>query len=254
MSDLGSILDEAEFNRRLFFPRADRGGPPKGAHDRTVDVDGAKLQVRVHGSRDGAPTLLLFPGNGEVCSDYDALAPRFARAGAALAVASFRGYGKSTGVPTLRAIVTDAPRIAAAVAIGPMVVMGRSLGAVAAHELYARPVDGMIGVILESALFDLTELVRRRDLTPPAKWSSEERATFAPATKLSKGKLPLLVLHGADDDIVAPREARSAFGAAGAPPAHKTLVMVPDRGHNDIGDSGVYWSAIEAFLESLAER
>ena len=241
-----SIFDRDEFTDRLFFPRTDASPPPAGASDRMIEVEGARLHVRVHAPPGTSGTLLLFHGNGEVVADYDGAAARFARAGVALAVMDYRGYGRSTGRPTLRTLIADARRVAEVVR--PRVVMGRSLGGVAAHELYARPTAGMAGVILESALFDLGGLVRRRGLVPPASLTEEERRTFDPAGKLALGRLPLLVLHGERDNLIAPGEARSALAAAGAAGADKTLVMVPRRGHNDVSGEDLYWTALAAFV------
>lgn len=241
-----SIFDRDEFNDRLFFPRPDASPPPAEASDRMVEVDGARLHVRVHAAPPAAGTLLLFHGNGEVVADYDGAAARFARAGVALAVMDYRGYGRSTGRPTLRTLISDARRVADVVQ--PRLVMGRSLGGVAAHELYARPVAGMEGVILESALFDLGSLIRRRGLVPPASFTEEERAMFEPAAKLALGRLPLLVLHGERDELIALSEAGSALGAAGTAAADKALVVVPGRGHNDVSGGDRYWSALAAFV------
>jgi alpha-beta hydrolase superfamily lysophospholipase len=193
-----SIFDRDEFNDRLFFPRRDASPPPAGATDQMIEVDGARLHVRRHASPAASARLLLFHGNGEVASDYDDAAAHFARAGFALAVMDYRGYGRSTGTPTLRTLISDARRVAEAVQ--PHAVMGRSLGGIAAHELYARPVAGMQRVILESTLFDLSNLIRRRGLTPPARFSHDERATFEPATKLPLGRLPLRRARRADRD------------------------------------------------------
>jgi alpha-beta hydrolase superfamily lysophospholipase len=245
-----SIFDRDEFNDRLFFPRAEASAPPAGATDHMVDVDGARLHVRVHGAPAPAGTLLLFHGNGEVVADYDGAAARFAQAGVALAVMDYRGYGQSTGRPTLRTLISDARRVAEV--IQPRVVMGRSLGGPAAHELYARPTAGMAGVILESALFELGNLIRRRGLVPPARFTQDERETFDPALKLALGRLPLLVLHGERDELIVPSEARSAHAAAGAAEADKALVLVPRRGHNDISAGANYWTALAEFVARLS--
>lgn len=245
-----SIFDRDEFTERMFFERADANLPPEGARDLMVDVDGARLHLRVHAAPRASGTLLLFHGNGEVVADYDDAALQFARAGVALAVVDYRGYGRSTGSPTLRRVVGDARAVAEAVR--PRVVMGRSLGGLAAHELYARPVAGMAGVILESALFDLRALILRRGLAPPASFDDDERATFEPAGKLAAGRLPLLVLHGERDDLIMLDEARAAFAAAGTAAADKTLVVVPRRGHNDISLGDGYWSAIADFVARLS--
>lgn len=237
-----SIFDRDEFNQRLFFPRGDTSPPPPGAIDRRIDVGGAELHVRGYAGPAAAPVFLLFHGNGEVVADHDGLAARFAQLGAQLAVADYRGYGESTGEPTLRDLIGDARRVAEAVR--PRIVMGRSLGGAAAHELYARPTPGLAAVVLESALFDLASLIRRRGMTPPPRFTDDERAVFDPATKLAAGRLPLLVLHGERDELIAPSEAAAALAAAGAAPADKRLVIVPRRGHNDISAGDGYWSAI----------
>lgn len=243
-----SIFDSDEFNDRLFVPRRDASPTPRGADDRLIDVDGAKLHVRIHPPA-GGTILLLFHGNGEVVADYDLAAALFARAGVTLAVMDYRNYGQSTGTSTLRNLIADARLVAEAVR--PHIVMGRSLGGMAAHELYARPVAGMAGVILESALFDIAALVRRRGLEPPATFSDDERTTFDPALKLAAGRLPLLVLHGERDDLIVPREAMSALATAGTPAGQKALVVVPRRGHNDVSLEDSYWSALAGFVAQL---
>src|SRR4029079_11329235 len=106
----------------------------------------------------------------------------------------------------------------------------------------------MEGVILESALFDLAAVVRRRGLEPPAAFSDDERATFDPAFKLAAGRLPLLVLHRERGDLIVPRGAMSALATAGTPAGQKALVMVPRRGHNDVSLEDSYWSALAGFV------
>ncbi|MCX5746377.1 MAG: alpha/beta hydrolase [Proteobacteria bacterium] len=244
-----SLLDRDEFSARLFFPRRDTS-VARDAVDHVVGPDA--VHVRVHAASGATRgTILVFHGNGEVVADYDRARADFARIGARLAVAEYRGYGASGGVPSLRGVIDDARPIAAAVQaeIGdaPLVVMGRSLGGVAAHELYAHPIAGLVGVVLESALFDLDALTRRRGLVPPT-WTADELATFAPAGKLARGRLPLLVLPGADDARIVPAEATAAHAAAGG--SAKQLVFVPGRGHNDLSFSAVYWDALEAFFAS----
>jgi alpha-beta hydrolase superfamily lysophospholipase len=246
---MGSIFDGAPFNESLFFPRDDASAPPPGAVDRFVALGDARVHVRCHAAAGARCTLLLFHGNGEIAADYDDTAHRFAALGAALAIAEFRGYGQSDGVPTLRQLIADARPIAEAVPGAPLIVMGRSLGGAAAHELFAHPIDRMAGVIFESALFDLGNLIRRRGLTPPPGFTADELATFDPATKLPHGRLPVLVLHGARDTTIDPREAAAAHAAAGA--ADKQLVLIPGRGHNDVSAHEAYWAALGAFLDRV---
>src|SRR5688500_12337103 len=101
-------FDGDAFHRTLFFPRAIASEAPAGAHDHFVDVDGAALHLRIHAHASAVATVLFFHGNGEVIADYDHAARSFADAGASLAVVDYRGYGQSTGTPTLRSIILDA--------------------------------------------------------------------------------------------------------------------------------------------------
>lgn len=243
---MGSLFDTSDFNQRLFFPRRDSSPPPSGARDSFVEIEaGVRLHARTHTKADAKATLVYFHGNGEVVHDYDDLAPRFLALGVELVLFDYRGYGQSTGVPTLRNIYADAVKCFATVPRKkPRIVFGRSLGAAAAAELAGR--EGLIdGLVLESGGSDLLALVARRGF-PAMTLSEEERAVFDPREKLKRCRVPALVLHGAEDNLILPREAQGAFEALSS--ADKKLVLVPERGHNDVSLSDVYWSALGAFL------
>lgn len=240
-----SLFDTVEFSSRLFFPRPDHSAPPRGAVDTMVAVDGAQLHVRTHAAPEQARTLLLFHGNGEVVADYDEAGARFAAVGARLVVTDYRGYGASTGTPSLRTAISDARAVLDAVG-GPVIVMGRSLGSACAIDLYAANLPRVVAVILESGSSDLAALVRRRGLPVPEPFDEADTAAFAALPKLARGRAPLLVMHGANDTLIAPREAEVAFEHAGS--AEKRCVLVPDHGHNDLSASPTYWAALAAFL------
>jgi len=251
------VFDSDEFNDALFYPRRDWAPPPPGAVDLDVPGD-ATLHLRWHGPvrRDARamPTLLLFHGNGEVVADYDDAAEMFAEAGARLAVMDYRGYGRSAGTPTLRTTIADATRTLAAMlaaAGAPLIVMGRSLGSACAAELYGKMPEGVVGFVLESGFVDLAGLVRRRGMEAPGRFATGDLEVFDPIPKLARGTRPLLVLHGADDALIPASEAERAFAAAGT--RDKELVLVPDRGHNDVMASKLYWQALSGFLASFSQ-
>ncbi|HEU4534906.1 MAG TPA: alpha/beta fold hydrolase [Polyangiaceae bacterium] len=250
---MSSVFDGAAFNRALFVPRRDRSAPPPGARDHFVDVEGARLHLRVHDGAGLAKVTLLFHGNGEVVADYDGAAEAYARhAGSALAVVDFRGYGLSTGVPTLRDAIADArPALDAARAAAggrPLVIVGRSLGGACAAELCRAEHFDVAGYVFESAPADLAALVRRRGLPVPD-FSPDEIEAFDPLTKLARCARPALVLHGERDTLITPAEARLSFDAlAGCP---RTLALVPGRGHNDVSLHPAYWQALADFYAGL---
>lgn len=245
------MFDSDDFNELLFFPRRDASQTPAGAVDLRVPVVGADLHLRWHRAKESRATMLLFHGNGEVVADYDSAAPSFAAAGAALAVVDYRGYGRSSGTPSLRNIIEDAPLVLRDLGNqtqGPIIVMGRSLGSACACELYGSTTSRVAGFILESGFVDLQALAGRRGISL-LEIDPGDREVFDPLPKLRRGHHPLLVLHGALDDLIVPAEARAAFENAGA--ANKKLVLVEGRGHNDIAESTQYWAAIKTFVNNL---
>src|SRR5258708_2866958 len=97
-----ALLDEAGVTGMMFYPRPDPFPPPPGATDHLIEVGpDAAIGARFYAFDPALPTILYFHGNGEVVSDHDTLAPLYRQAGANLFVAEFRGYGRSTGQPTL---------------------------------------------------------------------------------------------------------------------------------------------------------
>ena len=251
---MSSLFDSHQFNRSLFYPRRDVSPAPDGAMELLVPVADAEVHLRWYRPppRPGV-SVLLFHGNGEVVADYDSLAERFRNCGAELAVVDYRGYGRSRGTPTLRNALQDAPLVVKALnaaGAGSVIVMGRSLGSACAAELYPAPPEFVLGFIWESGAADLRNLVRRRGLTPPAEFFEADLAVFEPCRKLARGHRPLLVIHGEEDSLIDPREARQAFAAAAA--VEKQLCFIPAHGHNDLAYSPLYWESISAFVQRLA--
>ncbi len=253
-----SLLDHPVVARTIFFPRASFGPPPPGARDVMLEVErGVRLHARIHDDPGAAAVVVLFHGNGEVVSDYDTAASRFAQAGGALAVIDFRGYGRSEGTPSVRALVGDAPRALEALlphlvhagASLPVVVMGRSLGSACAAEVVRAVPEITAGLVFESGFSDLVALARRRGLIVES-IAEEDLEMLCPLRKLARGRTPLLVLHGEDDTLIVPEEGRAAYEASRA--EGKRFVLIPQRGHNTLSQHPLYWEELAAFLQRVA--
>lgn len=246
-----SIFDSAGFTSTMFYPQRRVSGPPRGARDLSIEVaPGVRLHARVHTREGSLATVLLFHGNGEVVSDYDSAASSYSAVGADLAVVDYRGYGASTGSPTLRDCLRDAPAALDAVIEAtrgrPLIVMGRSLGSMCAAELCQTARPEVAGYIFESGIADLVSLLRRRGLVQGVPLPEADVSTFCPLKKLARCTTPTLVMHGADDEIIAPHEATRAHEALAT--RHKLLVMIADRGHNDLSFHQLYWESMERFI------
>jgi alpha-beta hydrolase superfamily lysophospholipase len=253
-----SLLDHPGIARSIFFPRSDFGPPPPGARDVVIEVGpGVRLHARIHDNPDAVAMVVLFHGNGEVVSDYDAAASRFAQAGGSLTVIDFRGYGRSEGAPDLRNLVGDArpalegllPHFAQTGGSPPIVVMGRSLGSACAAEVVRSVPQLVAGIVFESGFSDIAGVARRRGMTVESV-AEEDLAVLCPLRKLARNRTPLLVLHGEDDTLIAPAEGRAAYEASGT--EDKRFVLIPERGHNTISLHPLYWEELAAFLRRIA--
>ena len=251
-----SLLDDPSLSRTLFFPRPTFRPPPPGARDVLIEVEpGVRLHARIHAAPGAIAAVVFFHGNGEVVSDYDDQAARFAEAGAVLAVVDYRGYGRSEGAPSLRTLLGDARpafeglRVHLAETALPIVIMGRSLGSACAAELCRALPGAAAGIVLESGFSDLAAFALRRGL-PAAVLTDDDRAFLDPLPKLATGRARLLVLHGEEDSLIRPAEGRAAHEASGA--ADKRFVLLPGRGHNDVSIHPRYWQALAAFIASCS--
>ncbi len=243
-----SIFESRAFERSLFFPVADPSLPPPGAIDRPIPVGGASVRVRVH-HPERPRWLLCFVGNGEHAGAYDELAGSLAElaGGLAVAIADHRGYGKSTGAPRFPALLDDACAVVRALAgeRAPrgLVLFGRSLGSQAA--LHALSEAAPAAVVIDSGFSDLDAFVTRRGL-PPSAVTAEDRARFDVLPRVRAYPGPVLGLHGADDDLIAPSDGRAIVAAS--PHPHSRFVTFDGRGHNDLFSAPAYFTTLDAWL------
>ena len=139
-------LDVPEILIRLFHPRPEVTAlsPPTVAQEVLMPVaPGVDIGGRFYAAGALEPTLLYFHGNGEIVADYEELGPVYTQQGLNFFPVDYRGYGRSTGSPTVSAMMRDCHTILDFALewlgqrgfSGPLVVMGRSLGSASVLEL-----------------------------------------------------------------------------------------------------------------------
>lgn len=226
----------------VFFPRPDQPFGPEapGARDHLLQADpGVQLRLRMFAGPPGAPVILFFHGNGETARDYDPLADMFTALPARLWIGEYRGYGPSTGRPSLDTFLPDALatfdeacRLLTGES-GParLVVMGRSLGSAPAIEIaHARP-DQVAGLIVESGFARIVPLLELIGV-PARRLGLTEELGPRNRDKMAEISLPSLILHAEQDEIIPFEDAEMLYAACRDP--HKVLFRVPGAGHNDI--------------------
>lgn len=254
------LLDHPAVNASIFFPRPDAGrSPPQGSEDLSIAVgQGVTLAARFYPASTELPTVLHFHGNGEIVSDYDDLAPVYHQAGTSLICVDYRGYGRSTGHPSVRALIRDAHTVLDTVLellrkrghTGPLAVMGRSLGSAPAIELASERGHDIGGVIIESGFAQSVPLLGLFGLSLGT-LGLDKVFGMDNEDKLATVHVPLLLLHAEGDVLLPPWHAERNLERASS--SEKRLVIIPNTDHNTIIAFGgqLYWGAISEFLARI---
>jgi fermentation-respiration switch protein FrsA (DUF1100 family) len=158
----------------------------------------------------------------------------------------YRGYGKSTGTPTLLGCAKDALLIYDALMQDDDIkgsaiwVYGRSLGGGMATYLAAqRPVSGLCLEAAPAALVDVVKGWETHALGWPARWfislkpdPNLTHAAIQPITLIQSVFCPLLIIHGERDTIIPYSQGQKLY--AQSPSTEKLLLTLPDADHNSI--------------------
>jgi pimeloyl-ACP methyl ester carboxylesterase len=225
-------------NALLYLPARDIVQAPAAAGLEFADVelrtdDGERLHGWwVPASGPAIAHLLLCHGNAGNVGDRVPHLALLSRAGFDVLAFDYRGYGRSSGRPGERGTVRDA--IAARDALlrqagvdpARVLYLGESLGAAVALALaIERPPAGLI---LQSAFTSVRDMARLhypvvpRSLVPDA---------YPNLRLIPRLRSPLLVLHGARDEVVPLMYGEALFDAA---PEPKRIEVFADAGHNDM--------------------
>ena len=249
-------LDQPNVTRFLFHPRPAYGMVSAGIGLDIPVADGVRVAGRFHAAGKDRPTILFFHGNGEIVDDYDGLGPIYTGMGVNFLPVDYRGYGRSTGEPSVSAMMADCHRILAYVNdwmaqrnyTGPLAVMGRSLGSASALELAHHHPDHLAGLIIESGFAYADPLLRLLGVDPAAIGFRESEG-FQHLDKVRRYAGPLLIIHAEWDQIIPHSDGQALYDAATT--ADKTMVTVPGAGHNDVLPRGFaeYMNAIKTFVE-----
>ena len=254
-----SVLDRPEILIRLFHPRPEIEWieKPENSIDLLIPVEGdIVVGGRFHMAEKSSPTLLFFHGNGEIAADYDDLGQLYNRMGINFLVVDYRGYGRSTGAPSVTAMMRDSHVIFEYVRNwlslrefnGAFVVMGRSLGSAPALELSERYQKRIDGLIVESGFAYLDPLLRLLGVDTSAMDPMNEDGV-GNIGKIRSWNKPLLVIHAELDHIIPFSDGRTLYDSCASP--DKTLLMIPSANHNNILMEGItqYMEAVRTLCE-----
>jgi alpha-beta hydrolase superfamily lysophospholipase len=237
-----AVLDQPQVLAHLFHPRLQMGARScnPDREDMMIPVESSVgVGASLHRADTGAPTILFFHGNGEIVADYDDLGQLFSRIGINFFVADYRGYGVSTGQPSVSAMMQDCHTIFEFVRnyirtqgmTGPLCIMGRSLGSASAIELAASHQDRIHSLIVESGFAWAGPLLRTLGIDTDRLGFKEEQG-FENIHKIEQFSKPCLVIHAQYDHIIPFGDGQALYDACGA--SDKKLLEIKNANHNDI--------------------
>jgi hypothetical protein len=254
-------LDQPAISNVLFHPRPEFG-QSESATDEShimipVEAD-IHIGARFHRIERSGVNVLFFHGNGEIVADYDDFGPIVNQLGLNFLAVDYRGYGRSTGRPTVTAMMRDCHTIFDFVSRwladneygGPLALMGRSLGSASVLELASHYAPQIDGLIVESGFAHSAPLLQLLGIQT-AEIGFEEAAGFLNADKIRHFHKPTLIIHAEHDHIIPHSEGVMLFETC--PSADKTLITIANANHNDIFMRGLedYLAALSKFAQRL---
>lgn len=195
-----------------------------------------------------APVIVFFHGNAQDTMFWLTLGEMYSRAGYGFLVAQYRGYGGNQGQPSEQGLYDDARAYLLAlqqqgIALPRTVLMGFSLGSgVAVQMALENPSAGLILLAPYSATVDIAAKQYWMFPVRILMWDQ-----FRSADKIGAVPMPLLIVHGEQDDTIPINFAQVLFEKANAP---KSFIRLPEAGHNDLFAHGAMEYTV-GFLHKL---
>jgi len=194
------------------------------------------------------PTVVYFHGNAGNLNDRQGKVQGFQQRGWGILLMSYRYNGGSGGAPSEDALIADGAKAidwveAKGIAPERIVLFGESLGTgIAVAQAARRPVAG---VILEGAYDSILALGEDKYWFMPIRPLLKD--SWKSINRIKEVHVPLLMVHGAHDNLIPPSHAERLFDAANMP---KEFVLLENGNHVDLWQHGL-WEAVDMFAEAF---
>jgi hypothetical protein len=179
-------------------------------------------------------TIVFFHGNGDSLRTAEPVADPYINAGYGFLLAEYRGYSGLAGSPTEAGLYKDARADlreleTRGVDDRRIILFGHSLGTGVAVQMASESRAG--GVMLLAPFLSIPKAAQTHYPFLPATLLALDR--FNSEKKIRSVHVPLLIVNGAQDDVIPPAQGIELYSLANEP---KEFHSLPGRGHNDAFD------------------
>jgi len=227
----------------LYYPSHSYVSPAEANANRALQEISLKTADRIDLKAWYAPatsqpcTIIFFHGNADSLQTAAQIADPYIAAGYGFVVAEYRGYSGLPGEPTEDGLYADGRAVIEAltqrgVGTRQILLMGHSLGTGVAIEMALENHVG--GLMLLAPYLSMPKVAQAHFSIFPVGILVRDR--FDNAKKIGKIHAPLLMVNGANDQVIPPAQGRALFELANEPKQMRTF---PGRGHNDLFDDFV---------------
>lgn len=216
--------------------------------------DGIDLDIWSFTRSDAEATLLYFGGNGFLMVKSRPLIEAYSTMPVNLVLFDYRGYGLSSGEPTVEGVQTDAQAMfdyadsLAKTLSHPLYIHGHSMGSFLSSYIADR--EDVAGFILESPVSEVSGWTKRLVpllLRPFVRFDIDsDIASQNNLERVSSIQKPLLIIGGTDDNITPIEMAEELYEESSSP--DKTLITIDGGTHNDLPYFDEYADSLQKFL------
>jgi len=235
----------------MYFPERVRTPPAAAGLPEAQEIflqtaDGEKVIAWHVPPRGEQPLVLYFHGNGGALSWRADRFRTLIADGTGLVALSYRGYGGSSGSPSETGLIRDAEAVyefaAPRYGTARLALWGESLGTgVAVALAAAHPVAA---IMLDAPFTSAAAVGAAHYPFLPVRWLIKD--PFYSDRRILDVRAPVLVIHGARDDVVPISFGEQLFALI---PGRKQFVRFAAASHNDLDRYG----AVQAVHEFLAK-
>jgi fermentation-respiration switch protein FrsA (DUF1100 family) len=227
--------------RGMMYPGDSRRTAPGAAglvqavEELLTTSDGEKVIVWHVPPKGGRPVVVYFPGNGGALANRARRFASLVEDGTGLVALSYRGYGGSSGSPSEEGILNDARAVHAFASerypAARLVLWGESLGTGVAVALAAE--KDFAKVVLEAPFTSTADIAAATYPIVPVRLLMKDQ--FRSDERIGKVKEPVLVIHGARDNVIPIEYGRRLFERIESP---KRFVNLPNATHAGLDAHG----------------